>query len=99
MDEQELNSYDFIVNEEDEVMLLLHAQESEPKDARIEIDAEDKSAVLVRNENDEILLEDIPENIIDSLQDADSLLICELKIGETDDDTEIVYAYEAEIDI
>lgn len=99
MDEQELNSYDFIVNEEDEVMLLLHAQETEPKDARIEIDANEKSAVLIRNENDEILLQDIPENIIDSLQDADSLLICELKVGETDEDTEIVYAYEAEIDI
>lgn len=99
MDEQELNSYDFITNEEDEVMLLLHAQETEPKDARIEIDVNEKSAVLIRNETDEILLTDIPENIIDSLQDADSLLVCELKIGEKDEDSEIVYAYEADLNI
>ena len=99
MDEQELNSYDFITNEEDEVMLLLHAQKTEPKDARIEIDINEKSAVLIRNETDEILLTDIPENIIDSLQDADSLLVCELKIGEKDEDSEIVYAYEADLNI
>lgn len=98
MDENELNTFDFVTNEEDEVMLLLHAQESEPKDARIEIDTNDKSAVLIRNEKDEILLEGIPEDVLDSLQDADTLMVCELKVGETDEDTQIVYAYEAEID-
>lgn len=98
MDENELNTFDFVTNEEDEVMLLLHAQESEPKDARIEIDINDKSAVLIRNEKDEILLEGIPEDVLDSLQDADTLMVCELKVGETDEDTQIIYAYEAEID-
>lgn len=97
MDENELNTYDFVVNEEDEVMLLLHAQESEPHNARFEIDMEEKSALLVRNENDEILLEGIDDNILDSLQDEDKLLVCELKVGETDEDTQIVYAYEADL--
>lgn len=98
MDENEMNTFDFVTNDEDEVMLLLHAQETEPKDARIEIDFKEKSAVLIRNETDEILLEGIPEDVIDSLQDADILMVCELKVGATDDETEIVYAYEAEID-
>ena len=97
MDENELNTFDFVTNDEDEVMLLLHAQKSEPKDARIEIDLNEKSAVLIRNETDEILLEGIPDDIIDSLQDADSLMVCELKIGEKEEDTQIVYAYEADI--
>ncbi len=97
MDENELNTYDFVVNDEDEVMLLLHAQDSEPHNARIEIDMEEKSAVLVRNENDEILLEGIDDNILDSLQDEDKLLVCELKIGEKDEDTQIAYAYEADL--
>ncbi len=97
MDENELNSYDFVVNEEDEVMLLLHAQESEPQNPRFEIDMEEKSALLVRNENDEILLEGIEDNILDSLQDEDKLLVCELKVGETDEDTQIIYAYEADV--
>lgn len=96
-DENELNTYDFIVNEEDEVMLLLHAQDSEPQNPRFEIDMNEKSAVLVRNDNDEILLEGLDDNILDSLQDEDKLLVCELKVGETDEDSQIVYAYEAEI--
>lgn len=99
MDENELNTFDFVTNEEDEVMLLLHAQSSEPKNARIEIDVNEKSAVLIRNEQDEILLEGIPDDVIDSVQDADTLMVCELKVGETDEETEIVYAYEAEIDV
>lgn len=97
MEDSELNSYDFVVNEEDEVMLLLHAQESEPQNPRFEIDMEEKSALLVRNENDEILLEGIEDNILDSLQDEDKLLVCELKVGETDEDTQIIYAYEADV--
>ena len=97
MEENELNTYDFIVNEEDEVMLLLHAQDSEPHNARFEIDMDEKSALLVRNENDEIMLEGIDDNILDSLQDEDKLLVCELKIGETDEDSQIVYAYEADV--
>ena len=35
------NSFDFIVNEEDEVMLLLYAGDSEPKEATFEINAEE----------------------------------------------------------
>lgn len=99
MDENELSTFDFVTNEEDEVMLLLHAQETEPKNPRIEIDVNEKSAVLIRNETDEILLEGIPEDIIDSLQDADALMVCELKISEKEEDTEIAYAYEADIDV
>ena len=45
MDENELDTYDFIINDEGEVMLLLHAQETEPKNARIEVDVQEKSAV------------------------------------------------------
>ncbi len=97
MDENELNTFDFVTNDEDEVMLLLHAQETEPKNPRIEFDFNDKSAVLIRNDTDEILLEDIPDDIIDSLQDADNLMVCELQVGESDEDTRIIYAYEADI--
>ncbi len=97
MDENELNTFDFVTNDEDEVMLLLHAQETEPKNPRIEFDFNDKSAVLIRNDTDEILLEGIPDDIIDSLQDADNLMVCELQVGESDEDTRIIYAYEADI--
>ena len=38
-DNDKFDAFDFIINEEDEVMLLLYAREGEAKDAVIEIDA------------------------------------------------------------
>lgn len=93
----EFETFDFIINEEDEVMLLLYEQNSEPQNPRIEIDLNEKSAVLIRNENDEIFLDGISDEVIDSLQDEDKLMVCELSKEENEDDTKIVYAYEADI--
>lgn len=93
------NAYDFVTNDEDEVMLLLYAREGEPKNAVITINPENHSAVLRRNENENFILEDIPSDVLDSLQDADSLLICELSREENEADTQIVNAYEADIEM
>lgn len=93
------NAYDFVTNDEDEVMLLLYAREGEPKNAAIAISPENRSAVLRRNENENFILEDIPSDVLDSLQDADSLLICELSREENEADTQIVNAYEADIEM
>ena len=56
-----------------------------------------KSALLLRNENSGVELKDIPDNILDSLQDTDKLLVCELSAEEKEEDTKIIYAYEAEV--
>ena len=43
---------------------------------------------------------DMEEQILDSIHDADKLLICELSRKEDENgDNSIVYAYEAEIDL
>lgn len=94
-------TFDFLVNDEDEVMLLLYEREGEPgSNSHIEFDIESKSALLFRSENDVLELEDIPDNILDSIQDADKLLICELsKEQDEDGDNAIRYAYEADINL
>ncbi len=97
MEEKDFDTFDFLINDEDEVMLLLYQREGEPSSPHIELDAEEKSAVLYRNENDNILLNDISPEVFDSLQDADKLLVCELSRDENEDDTQIVHAYEADI--
>jgi len=97
MNEKEFQTFDFLINEEDETMLLLYAQETEPNNPRIELMPEDKSAILYRSENDEIQLNDIPDEVFDSLAEADKLMVCELSAEEKEEDTKIVYAYEAEI--
>ena len=42
-------------------------------------------------------MSDISDEVFDSLQDADKLLVCELSRDEKDEDAQIVHAYEAEI--
>lgn len=91
-------TYDFVVNDEDEVMLLLYAGENKPADAKIVLDVENNSAELFRNENESIVLDGVPDNIFDSLADADKLLVCELSNTENEEDSKIVYAYEADIE-
>lgn len=97
MDNKDFDTFDFLINDEDEVMLLLYQREGEPVNPRIELDVDEKSALLYRNDDDNILLSDINIEVFDSLQEADKLLVCELSRDENDDDAEIVYAYEAEI--
>lgn len=95
------NTFDFLVNDEDEVMLLLYERESEPVAApHIEFNNEEKSALLYRNDDDILELSDIDAGIFDSLQDADKLLICELSREEDKDgDNTIIRAYEADISL
>ena len=94
---KDLSSYDFIINDEDETMLLLYAQEEAPTNPVFDISFDTKSALLLRNENSGVELKDIPDNILDSLQDTDKLLVCELSAEEKEEDTKIIYAYEAEV--
>lgn len=94
---EEFETYDFLINDEDEVMLLLYVREGEPENASLELDLEKHSAILHRNASDNINLTDIPEDVLDSMQDADKILVCELSIEEDEKDTEIIHAYEAEI--
>ena len=94
---QDINTYDFLINDEDEVMLLLYARDTEPHDSSIEINAAEKSAVLHRTPTDDVWLDGIPDDVLDSLWDSDKLLVCELSVEKDDKDTKIIYAYEADI--
>ena len=87
MNEEEFQSFDFLINEEDEVMLLLYAQETEPHNPRIELNPKEKSAILYRAEDDELHLTDIPDEVFDSLAEADKLMVCELSAEEKEDFT------------
>ncbi len=97
MASENLDMYDFLINDEDEAMLLLYVRDGEPKNPTINVDMDAKTAVLKRNDDDVLSLQGIPENVIDSMQEADKLLVCELSREEDDKDSKIVFAYEADI--
>lgn len=95
------DTFDFLINEEDEVMLLLYERDNEPcATPHIEFNIEDKSALLYRNNDDILDLKDIDPSIFDSIQDADKLLICELSREEdSEGDNAVIRAYEADISL
>lgn len=97
MNEDKFATYDFLINDEDEAMLLLYVRDSAPENPSIEIDLDAKTAILNRNNEDSLSLSNVPDDVLDSLQDADKLLVCELSMEEDEKETQIVYAYEAEI--
>ena len=48
METENFETFDFLINDEDEVMLLLYQREGEPQNPHIEIDEEEKAALLYR---------------------------------------------------
>lgn len=94
----DVGMYDFVVNDEDEVMLLLYAGNTEPKNAKIVLKENQNQADFFRNPDECIVLDDIPGDIFDSLLENDTLLVCEISNTEKDEDSKIVYAYEADIE-
>ena len=92
------DTYDFLINDDD-LLLLTYARETKPEAPSIEIDEENFCATLYRSQNDGINIKDIPEEVMDILTESKTLLVCEMSMEENDDDTKIIYAYEAEIRI
>lgn len=91
------NVFDFLVNNEGEVLLLLGERDGEPKNSYVELSEKDNSALLYRNDNDELLLKDIPDNIFEDLSAIETLLVCELSNVSNDEETEIIHAYEIDV--
>ena len=90
------NIFDFLVNNEGEILLLLNQRDGEPKNSYISLNKKENSALLYRNEDDELLLKNIPEDVFIGLSEIDSLLICELE-NKKQKEVEISQAYEVDI--
>jgi len=90
------NLFDFLVNNDGEILLLLSQRDGEPKNSYISLNEKENSALLFRNDDDELLLKDIPKDIFNGLSVSESLLICELD-SKKKKESEITQAYEVDI--
>lgn len=90
------SAYDFVINDDNEVLLLLYASQSEPSEAHFRLKSENRSVELSRNAKEVLVLDNVPENILELLSAAKKLLVCELKDAPKDEDVEVAYVYEAE---
>lgn len=93
----DFNTFDFMITDENEVMLLLYARDTAPQNPKAKLNYEEHSIILTRNGEDVVTLENIENEVFDDLQDENTLLVCEIEPTENEDESEIVYTYEADI--
>jgi len=91
------DTYDFIISDENEVMLILYSRESAPENPAVRLDAENHLVELYRNSEDAVSLQYVDSDVFTNLAEESELLVCEIQPTEDPDETEIVYAYHAAI--
>ncbi len=93
----DFNTFDFMVTDENDVMLLLYARDTAPENPTVQLNYDEHNIVLSRNAEDVLTLENVEDEIFDNLQDDNTLLVCEIEPTDSEEDAEIVYTYEANI--
>ena len=91
-----LDSYEILENENNEIMILLYAGQTEPANSTYRINEYAKHIIIKRNSKDTIYIEQLSDEYINKIKKLDTLYVCELKYNENqkeDEETDIVYAY------
>lgn len=91
------NTYDFIISDKNEVMLILYSRESAPENPAVRLDTENHIVELYRNSQDALTLQYVDNDVFNNLSEEENLLVCEIQPTDDPDETEIVYAYHATI--
>lgn len=91
-----LDSYEILENENNEIMILLYAGQTEPANSTYRINEYARHIVIKRNSKDTLYIEQLSDEYINKIKKLDTLYVCELKYNENqkeDEETDIVYAY------
>lgn len=91
----DFNTFDFMITEDNEVMLLLYARNTAPEKPSVKLNYDAHNIILTRNQEDILTLENVEDKIFDNLQEDNSLLVCEIDPTDNEEESEIVYTYEA----
>lgn len=93
----ETNTFDFLISDEDEIMLILYARDIAPEQPAVRLNPEEKTIELYRRVDDAFTLENVEDDVFELLKNEETLLVCEILPIEDTDETEIVYTYNAPI--
>ena len=93
----DMNTFDFVVSENNEIMLIIYARETEPVGPAIRLIANEKVVELYRNGADALTLQNVNADVFTNLSDKKTVLVCEIAPADNPEETEIIYAYEAQI--
>lgn len=91
------DTFDFLISDENEVLLILTARDTPPDIPAVRLKAAEHTIELYRHVGDSFLLRPVDDRVFMLLSGASSLLVCEILPTDNPDETEIKYTYEAEI--
>lgn len=89
------DTFDFVTNESGDMMLLMFQSDGEPSSPHFEVEKDTNTLWLYRNVDNVLGLYDIEPHIILKLLKMKSLLVCEMSNPPVNEDSELLYAYEA----
>ncbi len=93
----EFDGFEFIITEEDDVMLVIYARKGNQENPLVELNPKKNSVVLYRNKEDVITLENVSKEVFEILREEQVLLITEVVPTENELENEIKQVYEAKI--
>lgn len=94
---EDKNVFDFLVSDDNEVLLIIHSRENEPEEPAIVLMPENSSVEFFRDGSTQLTLQNVKAEVFDALKDKTDIMVCEIESTENPDETEIVYHYHAEI--
>lgn len=89
--------YDFLITDENEVMLVMYARDSAPDAPAARLVPDGHSIEIYRNSHDAVTLQYVDSDVFKSLEGKEFILVCETAPTDDPEETEIVYAYEAPV--
>lgn len=87
--------YDFLISDQKEVFLIMRARDTEPDNPAVVLDEKTKTVELYRSITEQYTLENVDAEVFELLKNETNLLVCEILPTENEDETEIVYTYQA----
>lgn len=93
----EFDGFEFIITEEDDVLLVIYARSTNPENPAIELVPNKKQAMLYRNPADTVLLENVADDVFENLKEETALLVAEVIPTNNPLEHEIKQVYNAMI--
>jgi hypothetical protein len=93
----DMNMFQFLVSDENEVVLLLYAREGHADRPLARLFRNEQKIEIYRSGDDELTLEQVDDNIFVLLNGKHNFMVCEVLPAENEGEVEIIDSYFIEI--
>lgn len=89
--------YEFVVTDQDQVLLVIHAYQNDPVDPYIVPVEKSQKMAFQRDATHVLQINDINPRIFELIESEKELLVCEIIPTDNPEENKVVYTYFAEI--